>query len=76
MAATTEVAISINAAKCWQIKSWDRFQLPCPGTRLTVVLRGPYHIPENLSGEDLTLWTEKIEAEFLKITCDPPAKKY
>ena len=69
------VLISINAAKCWQIKSWDRFQLPCPGTRLTVVLRGPYHIPENLSGEDLTLWTEKIEAEFLKITCDPPAKK-
>ena len=63
--------ISINASRAWHLSSWDQFQLPCPGAKLTVVIRGLYHIPSDLDAEQLAEHTARIEQEFLKITCDP-----
>ena len=64
------ILVSINASKYWQLKSWDRFQLPKPGATLTLVVRGAYSIPENLSPEQLEDYRAKIEHDLREITID------
>lgn len=63
--------ISINASRAWRLSSWDRFQLPCPGAKLTVVVRGLYWVPPDLTAEQLAEHTLRIEQELRKITHDP-----
>ena len=36
---------SVNAASFWEIKSWDRFQIPRPFTRATVRIAPPIRVP-------------------------------
>ena len=62
--------LSINASKYWSVKSWDGFQIPKPGAKLTIVMRGPFTIPEKLSGEELERYTRDIEAKLREITVD------
>jgi lysophospholipid acyltransferase (LPLAT)-like uncharacterized protein len=35
------LAISVAARRCWRLKSWDRFMIPKPFTRVTVSYAGP-----------------------------------
>ena len=36
---------SVNAERFWEIKSWDRFQIPKPFTRATVRIAPPIRVP-------------------------------
>ena len=64
------VLVAINASKYWQFKSWDDFQIPKPGATLTIVMRGPFHIPANLDDEGIERYTREIEAMLREITVD------
>ena len=61
---------ALNASKYWKLKSWDGFQIPKPGAKLTLVIRGFYHIPQNLDAESLEKYRLEIEEELNKITAD------
>ncbi len=39
------VPISLNASRCWQLHSWDRMQIPCPFSRVEIVLGAPIQVP-------------------------------
>lgn len=74
MAHTCVVPISINARRYWELKSWDRFQIPKPFTRIDVVMGDGVYVPEKLSSAELESWRLKVEEALLKITVDRPAK--
>jgi len=66
------VPISLNASRCWSVRSWDGFQIPKPGAKITVILGDPIVVPPNLTPEELEPWRLKIEEALLAITIDPP----
>ena len=43
------VPILVNADSYWQMKSWDRMQIPKPFSRVTLVLGEPLTIPAGTS---------------------------
>lgn len=63
--------LSINASKCWSVKSWDGFQIPKPGATLTLVIGKPISVPAGIEGEEIEKWRLKIEAALNEITVDP-----
>lgn len=63
--------VSINASRYWQLKSWDKFQIPKPFCKLTVVIGEALTIPDNISSkEDLEIWRKKAEDKLIEITKD------
>ena len=65
------VPVAINSSRCWQLKSWDRFQIPKPWAKLTLIIGEPIEIPAALTPEQLQEYRFKAENELLKITVDP-----
>lgn len=65
------IPVSINAGRCWQVRSWDNFQIPKPFTKLTLILGDPVAVPPDLDAEQLEEYRQKVEAALLKITVDP-----
>jgi lysophospholipid acyltransferase (LPLAT)-like uncharacterized protein len=53
--------VSINYSSYWELRSWDRFQIPKPWAKVRLVLGKPIQIPENLSDEDIEKWRETVE---------------
>jgi len=42
-------------------KTWDKTLIPLPFSRVTVIYREPWHIPENLNGNDLKILRQDVE---------------
>ena len=63
--------LSINASRCWSAKGWDGFQIPKPGSTLTLVLGKPIYVPAGIAGEALEQWRQKVEDAMNAITVDP-----
>lgn len=61
------VAMSFVSAKCWRLKSWDRFVIPKPFSKVQWVLSKPFVVePE---ADDLAA-NEKIRTALMQITID------
>jgi hypothetical protein len=68
---TRIVPLIINASRYWQLKSWDRFQIPKPFSKLTLLIGDPIKIPGDLSSkEDLETWRQRVEDKLMEITKD------
>ncbi len=66
------IPIAVNASRFWEIKSWDRFQIPKPFCKLTLVLGEPIAVPPDLRGEEFEALRLKVERELNKISrCEP-----
>ncbi len=65
------IPISVNASRCWTVKSWDRFQIPKPFCRLTLVLGERIEIPPDLDEDGLEHYRKLVEKALLAITVDP-----
>ncbi len=46
------VAMGYRARNCWRLKSWDRFIIPKPFSRIEYTLSEPFTLPESLSDEE------------------------
>jgi lysophospholipid acyltransferase (LPLAT)-like uncharacterized protein len=65
------VPVMINASRYWQLKSWDRFQIPKPFSKLTLVIGDLIKVPSNLSSkEELEIWRQRVEDKLMEITKD------
>lgn len=69
------VPIAINVSRCWQLKSWDGFQIPKPFSSVKLVLGEPIAVPPALNEEQLEEYRVKVENALREITVDPPAKE-
>ena len=68
---TRIIPLIVNSSRYWQLKSWDRFQIPKPFSKLTLVVGAPVKIPDNLSDkEDLEIWRQRLEDKLMEITED------
>jgi lysophospholipid acyltransferase (LPLAT)-like uncharacterized protein len=65
------IPLAINASKCWMLKSWDNFQIPKPGAKLTLIIGDPIYVPQGLEGEELEATRKNAEQALLAITSDP-----
>ncbi len=62
--------LSVNASRYWQLRSWDNFQIPKPGAKLTLVFGPPLHVPPDLDAAGLEVWRQKAEDALNAITVD------
>ena len=56
------VPLRIGYHASWRIKSWDRFFIPLPFSKVTFELCEPIHVPRELSDDDLAAYCAKLEA--------------
>jgi lysophospholipid acyltransferase (LPLAT)-like uncharacterized protein len=59
------IIASISAERKYQLKSWDRFEIPFPFSRVSVRYIGPLTIDPSLDGESLAQRVREIESEWL-----------
>ena len=55
------IPLAINYASRWELKSWDRFQIPKPFSRVTLHLGKRISIPPDLSAEELEQYRLLVE---------------
>ena len=56
------VPVAAAARSCWTLRSWDRFRVPRPFTRVVVAYGDPIAIPPGLEGASLESWRARVEA--------------
>lgn len=59
--------ITFAASKPITLKSWDRFTLWWPGSRLCVIYGKPFTVPTNLSPDEMELYRRQIESYMISL---------
>jgi lysophospholipid acyltransferase (LPLAT)-like uncharacterized protein len=59
---------SVNAASFWEIKSWDRFQIPKPFTRATVRIAPPIRVPANADEAALAAKRDELQRALDRVS--------
>ena len=65
---TAVMPVAVNASRYWECKSWDRFQIPKPFCKLTLVIGKPIYVPENLDSETLEHYRKLAEDALNQIS--------
>jgi len=60
--------VSVNYSSYWEINSWDRFQIPKPWAKVTLILGDPIKIPPELSENDMEKWRQTVESALTSIS--------
>lgn len=68
------IPISVNASRCWSVRSWDRFQIPKPFSTVTLVLGDRIEIPPGLDADGIEHYRKVVEDALMAITVDPETK--
>jgi lysophospholipid acyltransferase (LPLAT)-like uncharacterized protein len=55
------VPVASAAGSCWRLRSWDRFRIPRPFTRVVVAYGDPIAVPPGLAGKTLEAWRARVE---------------
>jgi lysophospholipid acyltransferase (LPLAT)-like uncharacterized protein len=64
-AAAPVVAFGVHASRAWHLNSWDKFMIPKPFARLTIVFDTPQHVPGDSArdaADAVTLFTDRMAA--------------
>ncbi len=62
--------VSVNCSNYWELNTWDKFQIPKPFSKLTLVVGKQIFVPENLSDDELEKWRIKVEDALNDISAD------
>jgi lysophospholipid acyltransferase (LPLAT)-like uncharacterized protein len=55
------VPVAAAARSCWRLRSWDRFRVPRPFTRVVLAYGDPIAVPPGLEGAALESWRVLVE---------------
>ncbi len=58
---TAVVPVNMEYSSCWRLRSWDRFILPKPFSKVRVILGMPLHIPE--TADDSSFEQERVRLQ-------------
>ena len=64
------VPISLNAPSRWELKGWDRTQIPKPFSSVELVIGAPVHVPPTRGSDALDVQRQRLEDALLAITDD------
>ena len=56
------VPIGVGFGRCWRARSWDRFAVPYPFSRVRCVSLHPVHVPPGLGADELEPYRQQAEA--------------
>jgi len=65
---TPIVSLTWAAYPRWSATSWDRFQIPLPFARVSVVFDEPFYVPDSGSEEALEACRTRLEARLGQVT--------
>jgi hypothetical protein len=55
------VPVAAASRSCWTLRSWDRFRVPRPFTRVVVAYGNPIPVPPGLEGDSLEPWRARVQ---------------
>jgi len=64
------VPVAVHCSRHWQLRSWDRFRIPKPFSRVTLVIGEPVAIPPGLSEDEAEHWRQILERRLDEISGD------
>lgn len=64
------VPITVGAERAWYLKSWDRFMIPKPFSKLRIRYGAPRWVPRDASEEDLKDIALELEEELKRCTLE------
>lgn len=56
--------LSFHATRAWRLRTWDRFVLPVPFSRVVVAVGAPRAVPRGLDAEALQRWQREMGEEL------------
>ncbi len=69
------IPVSLNYSSCWSLHSWDGFQIPKPGAKITLILGKPICVPPELDADGVEHYRRLVEQALMEITIDPPGAR-
>src|SRR5207249_1270807 len=66
------VPIATASRRCWRLRSWDRFRVPRPFTRVLVAYGEPIPVPPGIEGETLEAWRARVESALAALGARAP----
>ena len=64
------IPVSLNSKRHWELKGWDRTQIPKPFTSVHLTVGAPIHIPPDLSPEQREEQSHRIRDALMQITVE------
>lgn len=64
------VPFGFNATSRWELKGWDKTQIPKPFSRVVMILGDPIYIAQEKNNKWDESWNEQVRQAMLKITED------
>jgi len=62
------VVLGINYSRAWHLRSWDGFCIPKPFSTVSMTIGKFFHVPPDLSAEELEKYRLAFQEEMLKYT--------
>lgn len=62
------IPIHVEYPACWRLKTWDRFAIPKPCSKVRVIFDEALAVPQGLSEDDFETWRRRIEELMLRGT--------
>lgn len=62
--------VGVAFARCWQLKSWDRFRIPKPFTRLVGYYGESFVIPDRIDSDQREQYRQKLQDELDRVTVE------
>ncbi|QJE97177.1 lysophospholipid acyltransferase family protein [Luteolibacter luteus] len=62
------IPIHVEYPACWELKTWDRFAIPKPCSKVRVIFDEALAVPRGLSEDDFETWRRRIEELMLRGT--------
>jgi lysophospholipid acyltransferase (LPLAT)-like uncharacterized protein len=59
------VPVYVAYGKAWQARSWDRFQVPWPGSSVLIRFGRLIEVPPALAGAAMDGWCADLDREFV-----------
>lgn len=61
------IPVGVACHWAWKAKSWDRFMLPLPFSRATVVGGNPIAVPDDLDSQTVEQWRDRLQEEMDRV---------
>src|SRR6185312_14852199 len=61
------VPINLEYSSCWRVKSWDRFILPKPFSKVRVTFGQPHRVAEVKSDEDFERERQRLQDAMMRL---------
>ena len=59
------IPIHVQYASAWHLKTWDRFAIPKPCSKVRVIFDEALAVPAGLSEDDFETWRRRLEDTML-----------